>query len=56
MSEQELLSWSLDYMYDLRGEWAWKKDEPRAGNKAEYDKLCEHIDELERLLERGKYA
>lgn len=29
---------------DLRGEWQWKKDEPRAGNKAEYDALCADID------------
>lgn len=33
-----------EWCMDLRGEWQWKKDEPRAGNKAEYDALCADID------------
>lgn len=56
MTETELMNEALDYMYELRGEWDWKSNEPRAGNKIEYDRLCEHIDQMERLLMRGDYA
>lgn len=47
-----LIDDALDYLYDLRGEWDWKKDEPRAGNKAQYDHLCEAIAKMEELLDR----
>lgn len=47
-----LLDNALDYLCDLRGEWAWKKDEPRAGNKAQYDHLGEVIAKMEELLDR----
>jgi hypothetical protein len=40
----------LEWCYELRGVWDWKKDEPRAGNKAEYDQLCAHIEAIEALL------
>lgn len=54
MKEQRygLLDDVLDYLYDLRGEWGWKKDEPRAGNMAEYDSLCTVIADMEKLLDR----
>lgn len=56
MNESEIMNEALEFLYDLRGEWAWKKDEPRAGNKKEYDNLGKLIDRMEHLLQRGKYG
>lgn len=41
-----LLSNALDFLYDLRGEWHWKKDEPRAGNQKQYEALLTLIEEI----------
>lgn len=39
----KLLSEVVDWLEIMRGEWAWKRNEPRAGNKEEYNKLCDII-------------
>lgn len=49
----KLLDRLAEWCMDLKGEWDWKKDEPRAGNKAEYDQLCADIDSALRLTRRG---
>lgn len=36
---EELLEEAVEYLHDLKGEWYWKKDEPRAGNQQQYDSL-----------------
>jgi len=46
----ELLSEPLEFLGELKGAWDWKKDEPRAGNKAQYDALCKCIDRLRAVL------
>lgn len=43
----------LQWCHDLRGEWQWKKDEPRAGNQADYEALCATIEAAEKLLTKG---
>ncbi len=45
--DKELVEDALDYLYSLKGEWEWKKDEPRAGNQAEYNALSACIFKLQ---------
>lgn len=40
----------LDWLHELKGAWDWKKDEPRAGNKRQYDLLCSKIKEIEGMI------
>lgn len=43
----------LDELYELRGERAWWKDEPRCNCQRDYQHLCDLIAELETVLHRG---
>lgn len=47
-----LLDRALDHMYELRGAWDWKKNEPRNRNQADYHNLCDDIQDMEELLDR----
>ncbi len=40
----------LDYLYELRCELNWSKDEIRCGYKDRFDKLCNDINKLESIL------
>ena len=46
---RKLLGEALDHLYDLRGEWEWKRNE-RAGNAEEYAALEHLIGEIEEML------
>ena len=47
---RELAQNSLEYAEDLRAEWAWKCNEPRAKNAEQYAQLLEHIKDLRSAL------
>lgn len=49
---RELAENALDELYELRGERAWWKDEPRCGYQMGYQRLCGLITELETILGR----
>ena len=46
---RELLDDAQDFLYDLRGEWDWRKEEPRCGYQKEYERLGKVIEEIDRL-------
>jgi hypothetical protein len=48
--DKELLSDLIDYARDLKGEWIWKKNEPRNGNAQEYAELEDCIRRAEEIL------
>jgi len=51
---EEFLQEILEDLYDLRGEWSWKKDDPRCRNGGVYDELCGRILFLETRLGKEK--
>jgi hypothetical protein len=50
--KKELLADILDLLYELRGEWSWKKDDPRAGNA--YEELDSAIRKVQELMANKK--
>lgn len=47
---KETLLLVMDFLYELRGEWQWKRDEPRAGNQRQFNELEQTIKGLESLI------
>lgn len=49
-SHHELLDGLLDYLYELRSEWNWKKDDPRKRHREEYAELEEWIGQVRDMV------
>jgi len=48
--DTELLQEILEDLYDLKGEWKWKEDEPRCGYQKSYQSLCDRIAKIQEML------
>lgn len=51
--QRNLLDEALVWLYELKAEWRWKKDEPRAGNAAVYENLCKTIEKINNLQRKS---
>lgn len=47
---RDLLVEILDHLYELQGEWFWKKGEPRLRYSEQYQRLCKQVDLIEKIL------
>lgn len=49
-ADLELLEEAYDFLSELECEWRWKQNEPRAGNKAQYEQLAAFMNRTQGVI------
>ncbi len=51
---KQLLDTAQEYLVELKGEWAWRKDEPRDRTRERYDRLELFIKQLAKATNQSE--